>query len=60
MTYALCGFVHFASMGIFVGGLAALIPSRSKELTILGLRALWTAFLATLLTGSIASVLAES
>ena len=45
LTYALCGFVHLASMGIFVGGLAALVPERAAELSILGLRALWTAFL---------------
>jgi concentrative nucleoside transporter, CNT family len=58
LTYALCGFVHLASMGIFVGGLAALIPSRTKEISLLGFRALWTAFLATLMTGCIAGVLA--
>ena len=57
MTYALCGFVHFASMGIFVGGLTALVPARAKDVSLLGLRALWTAFLATLLTGCIAGVL---
>ena len=57
LTYALCGFVHIASVGIFVGGLGALIPSRTKEVSLLGLRALWTAFLATLLTGCIAGVL---
>ncbi|BCA52956.1 nucleoside permease [Nitrospira sp. KM1] len=58
MTYALCGFVHFASMGIFVGGIAALVPGRAKDLSILGFRALWTAFLTTLMTGCIAGVLA--
>jgi len=58
LTYALCGFVHLASMGIFVGGLAALIPTRVRDLSSLGLRALWTSFLATLLTGCVASVLA--
>ncbi|MCZ6512585.1 MAG: nucleoside permease nupX [Nitrospinae bacterium] len=58
LTYALCGFVHVASMGIFVGGLAALIPSRIQDVSRLGLRALWTAFLATVLTGCIAGVLA--
>ena len=60
LTYALCGFVHIASAGIFVGGLGALIPSRTKEVSLLGLRALWTAFLATLLTGCIAGVLASN
>jgi len=59
LTYALCGFVHIASVGIFVGGVAALIPSRTKEVSLLGLRALWTAFLATLLTGCLAGVLAS-
>jgi CNT family concentrative nucleoside transporter len=59
LTYALCGFVHFASMGIFVGGIAALVPSRTKDLSLLGLHALWTAFLATLLTGCIAGVLSS-
>jgi CNT family concentrative nucleoside transporter len=58
MTYALCGFVHVASMGIFVGGLSALVPSRVQDISRLGLRALWTAFLATVLTGCIAGVLA--
>jgi CNT family concentrative nucleoside transporter len=57
MTYALCGFVHVASMGIFVGGIAALVPRRAKDISLLGLRALWTAFLTTLLTGCIAGVL---
>jgi concentrative nucleoside transporter, CNT family len=54
MTYALCGFVHISSMGIFVGGLSALVPSRAHEISIIGLQALWTSFLATLLTGCIA------
>ena len=58
ITYALCGFVHVASMGIFVGGIAALVPHRAKDVSLLGLRALWTAFLTTLLTGCIAGVLA--
>ena len=57
MTYGLCGFVHIASMGIFVGGLSALVPSRANEISIVGLQALWTSFLATLLTGCIAGSL---
>ncbi|MGV7220368.1 MAG: NupC/NupG family nucleoside CNT transporter [Nitrospinales bacterium] len=57
MTYALCGFVHVSSIGIFVGGITALIPERAKDLSILGIRALWTSFLATLLTGCLAGIL---
>ncbi|MFO0701930.1 MAG: nucleoside transporter C-terminal domain-containing protein [Nitrospira sp.] len=60
LTYALCGFVHVASMGIFVGGISALVPHRAKDISLLGLRALWTAYLTTLLTGCIAGVLASS
>jgi CNT family concentrative nucleoside transporter len=57
MTYALCGFVHISSMGIFMGGLSALVPSRAREISVIGLQALWTSFLATLLTGCIAGSL---
>ncbi len=57
LTYALCGFVHFASMGIFIGGLTALVPSRARDITVMGGRSLWTAFLATILTGCIAGAL---
>ncbi|MGB4067899.1 MAG: nucleoside transporter C-terminal domain-containing protein [Nitrospira sp.] len=60
MTYALCGFVHVASMGIFVGGISVLVPHRAKDISLLGLRALWAAYLTTLLTGCIAGVLAAS
>jgi len=60
MIYALCGFVHVASMGIFVGGISALVPHRATDISLLGLRALWTAFLTTLLTGCIAGALAAS
>ncbi len=57
MTYALCGFVHIASLSIFVGGLSRLTPERTGELGLIGLKALWIAFLATLSTGCIAGVL---
>ncbi len=57
LTYALCGFVHLASVGIFIGGLTALVPSRAHDIIVMGGRALWTAFLATVLTGCIAGAL---
>jgi len=53
-TYALCGFAHVASLAIFVGGIAALIPDRKQALTVLGPRALLAATLACLLTASVA------
>jgi CNT family concentrative nucleoside transporter len=56
LSYALCGFAHLASMGIFVGGVAGLAPSRRDDAAALGLRALAGATLATLITGAIAGV----
>jgi concentrative nucleoside transporter, CNT family len=56
LSYALCGFAHVASVAIFVGGMAALIPSRRDELAGLGLRALLAATLATLMTGCVAGI----
>jgi CNT family concentrative nucleoside transporter len=53
-AYALCGFAHFASLAIFVGGVSAIAPSRTKDLAAVGLRALLAASLATLLTGAVA------
>jgi concentrative nucleoside transporter, CNT family len=56
LSYALCGFAHVASMAIFVGGTAALAPTRRDDLASLGLRALFAATLATLMTGCVAGI----
>jgi CNT family concentrative nucleoside transporter len=53
-TYALCGFAHVASMAIFVGGVSALAPDRTKDIAQVGFRALIAATLACLLTACIA------
>jgi CNT family concentrative nucleoside transporter len=55
-TYALCGFAHFASLGIFIGGVSALAPERIKDLSRVGIRALIAATLACLMTGNIAGI----
>lgn len=55
-TYALCGFAHVASMAIFVGGISAIIPEKTKVLASLGLRSLLGATLACLLTACVAGV----
>ncbi|HEX9902315.1 MAG TPA: nucleoside transporter C-terminal domain-containing protein [Acidobacteriota bacterium] len=55
-SYALCGFAHFASLAIFVGGTGALVPERIKDISRLGLRALWAATLACLQTAAVAGV----
>ncbi|MFY9557869.1 MAG: nucleoside transporter C-terminal domain-containing protein [Blastocatellia bacterium] len=56
LSYALCGFAHVASVAIFVGGTAALVPSRRDDLAALGWRALLAATLATLMTGCVAGI----
>lgn len=53
-TYALCGFAHIASLAIFVGGIAALVPERTADLSAVGPRALLAATLACLMTAAIA------
>jgi CNT family concentrative nucleoside transporter len=57
LSYALCGFTHVASVGIFVGGVSALAPSRRDDLAGLGLKALAGATIATLMTGALAGML---
>ena len=36
MTYALCGFANFGSLGILIGGLTAMVPERRDEVLALG------------------------
>jgi len=53
-TYALCGFAHFASMAIFVGGISVLVPEKREALSKVGFRALLAATLACLMTACMA------
>jgi CNT family concentrative nucleoside transporter len=53
-AYALCGFAHVASLAIFIGGTGALVPTRLRDISRLGLRAFLAAILATLMTGAVA------
>jgi CNT family concentrative nucleoside transporter len=55
-AYALCGFAHFASMAIFIGGFGALAPGRVRDLSLIGIRALAAATLACMITACIAGV----
>jgi CNT family concentrative nucleoside transporter len=56
-TYALTGFANFASIGIQLGGIGAMAPTRRGDLASLGSRALLAGFIATLINASIAAVL---
>jgi CNT family concentrative nucleoside transporter len=56
-TYALTGFANIASIGIQIGGIGALAPSRRSDLAQLGGWALLTGFLVTLINASLAGLL---
>ena len=56
-TYALTGFANFGSIGILLGGIGAMAPSRRGDLARLGGRALLVGFIATMINASIASIL---
>ena len=57
MTYALCGFANFASLGIMLGGLTTMVPERRREIVRLGLRSIVAGTLATCMTGTIVGML---
>ena len=57
MTYAMCGFANFGSLGIMIGGLGAMAPERRGEIVSLGLRTLVSGTLATLMTGAVIGML---
>ena len=56
-TYALTGFANLGSIGIQLGGIGAMAPSRRSDLARLGFRALLGGFLATLVNACLASML---
>ena len=56
-TYALTGFANFGSIGILLGGIGAMAPSRRGDLARLGGKALIAGFLATMINAAIASIL---
>ena len=58
VTYALCGFANFGSLGIMIGGLGAMMPERRHEVVALGLRSILSGTLATCMSGAVAGVLA--
>lgn len=56
-TFALCGFANFSSIGIQIGGIGALAPSRKQDLARLGFRALIAGTLANYMAAAIAGLL---
>jgi CNT family concentrative nucleoside transporter len=58
-SYALCGFANFASIGIQIGGIGSLAPSRRSDLARLGLRAVLAGMLASLTVATLAGILSS-
>jgi concentrative nucleoside transporter, CNT family len=56
ITFALCGFANFGSLGILMGGLGAMVPERRAEVAALGLRSVLAGTLATCMSGAVAGL----
>jgi CNT family concentrative nucleoside transporter len=56
-TYILCGFANFASIGIQIGGIGALVPERKAMLSQLGVKALIGGTIACLFTATVVGML---
>jgi concentrative nucleoside transporter, CNT family len=56
-TFALCGFANFSSIGIQIGGIGSLAPSRKQDLARLGFRAVLAGTMANYLAAAIAGLL---
>jgi CNT family concentrative nucleoside transporter len=57
MTYALCGFANFGSLGIMIGGLATMAPERRDEIVSLGGKTIVSGTLATCIAGAVVGML---
>jgi CNT family concentrative nucleoside transporter len=57
LTYALCGFANFGSVGIQIGGIGGIAPGRRADLASLGMRAMIGGTLAMMMTACIAGIL---
>ncbi|NND68399.1 MAG: nucleoside:proton symporter, partial [Halioglobus sp.] len=57
LTYSLCGFANFGSLGIMIGGLTALCPERTADILALAPRSILSGLLATCMTGAVVALI---
>ena len=57
MTYAICGFANFGSLGIMIAGLSVMCKERAQEIVSLAPKSIVSGTLATCMTGAIAGLL---
>ena len=56
MTYALCGFANFGSLGIMLGGLQTLVPERREEVLAVAPKTLISGMLVTSITAAVVAL----
>ncbi|KAM6169951.1 solute carrier family 28 member 3 [Rhynchocyon petersi] len=59
-TYALCGFANIGSLGIVIGGLTSMAPSRKHDIASGAVRALIAGTIACFMTACIAGILSDT
>ena len=57
MTYAMCGFANPGSLGIMIGGMGTMAPTRRNEIVALGVRSIIAGTLATSMTGAVVGII---
>ncbi|MDA0977335.1 MAG: nucleoside:proton symporter [Proteobacteria bacterium] len=57
MTYALCGFANFVSLGIMITGLVTMVPERRNEIMELGFKSIIAGTIATCTTATIVGII---
>lgn len=56
VTFALCGFANLSSIAILLGGIGSMAPERRHDIAQLGMRAMYAATLANLMSAAIAGI----
>ena len=57
MTYAMCGFANFGSLGILIGGMGAMVPERRDDIVGLGMKSIVAGTIATCMTGAVVGII---
>lgn len=57
LTYALCGFANFGSLGIMIGGMGSMVPERRSEIVQLGMKSILAGLMATCMTGAVVGLI---
>ncbi|MBI5815081.1 MAG: nucleoside:proton symporter [Nitrospinae bacterium] len=56
MTYAMCGFANFGSLGIMIGGMGTMAPEKKDMIVSLGMKSILAGTLSTCMTGAVVGI----